>query len=70
MKKLLLLLAIITLASCHDTKECISKLQSGNNTVYAVDNFNYIVIEDSIVYHYTPYYRNCSTDKYIRIKIK
>jgi hypothetical protein len=71
MKKLLLLLVIITLlASCQNTKTCISKLQSGDNTVYSIDSFNYIVIEDSIVYHYIPYYRNCSTDEYTRIKIK
>jgi hypothetical protein len=72
MKKLLILLTIvILLTSCRKgTYECIAKLQSIDNTVYSIDAFNYVVIEDSITYHYIANRRWCSDDRYVRIKIK
>ena len=72
MKKLLILLTvIISLTSCRkSTDECIAKLQGIDNVVYSIDAFNYVVIEDSIIYHYIPDTRWCSNDKYIRIRIK
>jgi hypothetical protein len=72
MNKFLTLLGItVLLSSCDEgTKDCIGKLQFNDNTVYSVDAFNYIVIEDSTVYHYVAESRYCADDKYIRIKIK
>jgi len=71
--KIIILITIIyiTLTSCHfGTKECMARLQFNNNTVYSVDAFNYIVIEDSVVYHYIPDERWCEGGTYTRIIIK
>jgi hypothetical protein len=72
MKKLLILLTIIiSLTSCDSgTDGCIAKLQSIDNVVYSIDAFNYVVIEDSITYHYIATERRCGNDEYIRIIIK
>lgn len=72
MKKLIIyLILLIFLSSCDaGIKECTMKLQDGNNIVYSVDDFNYIVIEDSTIYHYIPQSRYCNGDTYTRIIIK
>jgi hypothetical protein len=73
MKKLLILLTIIiSLTSCRKVgaDECIAKLQNFGDVVYSIDAFNYVVIEDSITYHYIADSRWCSDDSYVRIKIK
>jgi hypothetical protein len=72
MKKLLILLTIIiSFTSCRKgTDECIAKLQNFGDVVYSIDAFNYVVIEDSVTYHYIANTRWCSNDKYVRIRIK
>jgi len=73
MKQILtILITILLFSSCGDagTKTCIMKLQNSNNTVYSVDAFNYIVIEDSSIYHYIAESRYCGGDTYTRVKIK
>jgi hypothetical protein len=66
----LILLTIFTSCDKDGTATCISKLQDNNNTVYSVDAFNYIVIEDSTIYHYIAQFRYCNENTYTRVKIK
>lgn len=69
---MLLVPLLCLLCSCGSagTKTCIMKLQENNNTVYSIDAFNYIVIEDSITYHYIAQSRYCEGDTYTRVVIK
>lgn len=70
MKKLLLLISImVAMTSCINKKEVIVDLQKSYNTVYCVNEYNYIVIDSvNCTYHISLDANH--NDKYIKIKIK